>query len=70
MLTLSGSFSPDLCGAIFWHKDPTQTREMELLQRTLLPSLCWVVLSKTILAVLLEEYLSNLVMIGRNWIII
>lgn len=68
MQVVSSPFSPDLCGAIFWHKDPKQKREMDLLQPILLSSLCWVVLSKAIL-VLLEEYLSNFVMIGRNWMI-
>lgn len=53
-------FSADLQGAIFWHKDPKETREMGMLQPILLPSLCWVVLSKE----LLEEYLSNYAVIG------
>lgn len=39
--------------------------EMDMLQPILLPSLCWVVLSKE----LLGEYLSNYAMIGRNWMV-
>lgn len=58
-------FSPDLQGSISWHKDSKETREMDMLQPILLPFLCWVVLSK----VLLDEYLSNYAIIGRNWII-
>lgn len=69
MLALSSPFSPDRCGAIFWHKDPKQAREMDLLQPILLPSLCWAVLSKAIIAALLEEYLSHFARVGRTWMI-